>query len=735
MRRLVSILIGLILLSCAKEAADVPSTAFVGEDTPMQVRIGFDLPGEYGEPATRASVVGGHEYSPNLVQRLFMLCFTKEGIYLGYREAVLGVDDEMVFADGCPGRELFEGELPGRTARVHFVANFPEEHLPNNSYIGSNENTLMHSSKMAVTLDNTDITYWGFHGERSSEELRSWLSTTTYQKDGNGDYILDEKGNKIVDTSTKVEGHGVHLVRDRARVYFGFMDDVYRNAETQITRDGASKTLEPNLIDYKILQIDWIISNGLDHGYVAPFAASVGGNAEEHFDGYHSDTTPTTISMDRLTPYDRSDGGRYTASEFLSSTDQMVTVYKSTWSEAEQLAVQNNAATYLYLFEDPNYQDNPPKIILRVKYQKHRGQTDEADQITKYHTLVLLDENNEPCSLFRNHSFRLDIGGLPWQGVGYYSFDDAVAAKEYANNQTVSISDKVTDLTNGKYKLTVDQTYLIYQDPAVAGVEQTVHFTYKEVGQAGGVTEANFSVKAKDGEANDSFDKSTLSYTYNTTTGEGVVKFTPGHVTTSLRSGVIQLTDQNSGMTRFINVFTITHFSFGEPELIDTGVDRNVNEVSCRTYKMDVRIPGDFPLGLYPIKIRMASTTLNPYRVELDEEPMEGATVGVEMAPTVNGQILDGELLAGMSTVESPTSAWNYQSLSAPWNYWYTFTLVSKPTITVDNVTEEDERDHIYTFYMDDVRALRAPANRHSEIGLYLKIKYFGDAYPVTAHQ
>ena len=46
--------------------------------------------------------------------------------------------------------------------------------------------------------------------------------------------------------------------------------------------------------------------------------------------------------------------------------------------------------------------------------------------------------------------------------------------------------------------------------------------------------------------------------------------------------------------------------------------------------------------------------------------------------------------------------------------------------------TVEDTRDKVYTFYFDDIRGLRAAANRPVNVGLFFKIKYFGDAVAVT---
>jgi hypothetical protein len=61
------------------------------------------------------------------------------------------------------------------------------------------------------------------------------------------------------------------------------------------------------------------------------------------------------------------------------------------------------------------------------------------------------------------------------------------------------------------------------------------------------------------------------------------------------------------------------------------------------------------------------------------------------------------------------------------------FILTDKPTTTVDGAETTDEDDHTYTIYFDDIRSLRAPANRADKVGLFLKIRYFGDAVGVES--
>lgn len=756
MKRLSYILLLMLvcgLWSCTPRELEYPGLEGVpaklvrelGLDEPeMQVRIGFDLPGESPvSPSTKASVVGGEEDPNNYIETLHLVCFTKEGIYLGWRPAVLIGDEQSFVHDNlnCQGRELFEGTVPSRTARIHFVGNvgigvasgYAPPNIPGNDQIGGNENTLVKSAKMTVGVSDRKICYWGFHAEPSSEDMKNWLAQAT----------LDEATGTV--TYSKKPGHNVHMVRDRARVDFGFMFDFPRTAQDvedgrtvtidgqtytisggAVTIDGVQYPIEKNPTDYTIVSIDWILSNGLNKGYLAPYHDE---NADDHFAGYYDPSSTPALSEDRLTQYDKADATRYTATE-----SDMMPIY------AGGRSIDNP----LFLFEDENLESNPPKIILKVVYQVD-GQSGTK---TKFHTLMMLNESQEPCKILRNHNYVLDIFGIPWEGLGYASFDDAVHSVTYANNQTVTISEAVPAVNDGRFQLSViGDTSLIFQDPSLVNTAQTVYFEYTSMVSSentSAVTAADFKAAwSTDVRSSFASDVITVSEVSNDgTTFRGAITFTLGtSINSALQGGQIELRDKLTGMTRFINVYTIDKFNFlpqgsGALQLVKTGGTRVVNGVTCDTYKMDFNIPGDYPIGLYSIAVRMASITLNPYLIE--RKNSGGSTVeftddniAVAMGGTENGSVLDGETLAGMNFVSTPVSAWNYRPDGNPWNFWFIYNIVNKPTMEDGGETVEDTRDKVYTVYFDDIRQLRAPANQASDVGVFFKIKYFGPAVAV----
>lgn len=318
----------------------------------------------------------------------------------------------------------------------------------------------------------------------------------------------------------------------------------------------------------------------------------------------------------------------------------------------------------------------------------------------------------------------------------------------YANNQTVSISEEVPAVNDGRFQLSVEgETSLMFQDPSLVGTSQTIYFTYKALvntENTSAVTADSFKAAWTE-DVRETFANQNVTVTQVSNDGNvfrGAITFTLGSVINSaLQSGQIELKDKLTGMSRFINVYTIDKFNFLPPDasslsLVRTGETRNVNGVACDTYKMDIRIPGNYPLGLYAVKIRMASTTLNPFKVERRSSGNDAledteTAIDVAMGGTENGSVLDGETLSGMSFTTNSTE-WNYRPTGDPWDFWFIDNLISKPTTTQDGNTVEDTKDKIYTIFFDDIRPLRAPGNRPSSIGLFLKIKYFGPAVSVT---
>ena len=83
----VALFIGL-LAGCSEKNLDTPEELEVDPSVllnagEMPFRLGFNLVGEKPAPKSKVSIVGGDEDPSDFVKTITMLCFTKEGIYLG----------------------------------------------------------------------------------------------------------------------------------------------------------------------------------------------------------------------------------------------------------------------------------------------------------------------------------------------------------------------------------------------------------------------------------------------------------------------------------------------------------------------------------------------------------------------------------------------------------------------------------------------------------------------------
>ena len=157
----------------------------------------------------------------------------------------------------------------------------------------------------------------------------------------------------------------------------------------------------------------------------------------------------------------------------------MVTVYKDENNDWENDITEDTTDPnkMLYLFEDNNDPNNPPKLIVKVRYRED-ATNPSSRTIVKYHTLMLMDISNQPVKVLRNHTIRVDITSMPWEGMGHSTFAAAVASTDYENNRTVLIEDVVDDVNDGKYELSiVGGTSKIYHEGT--NTAQLIEFEFK----------------------------------------------------------------------------------------------------------------------------------------------------------------------------------------------------------------------------------------------------------------
>ena len=345
-----------------------------------------------------------------------------------------------------------------------------------------------------------------------------------------------------------------------------------------LLRDRAKITVTNN--DDDIASLQWTVSNGLNKGFVAAMSSS-----------------------DNSNPYDNT-----------YSTSTILTEYRSsgtyTLSDAESIWTGPGAANPQFLFENANSTD-PVKIIVKATY---------TDGTTRYHTILLQDKDKKMYRIYRNQSFVLTIKDLPSKAettsVGSDSFDDAVTTTNYSNNPFAQVAREVNEINNEEYRLTVEKVELFYD----SGTSGTVNFTYTDLDGNGvsGISNSDFEVswEPKD-DTDERPDVSSVTtapaVTYSASTGKGTITFPLNTITSELKFNTLQVVAP-SGLTRYVDVYSITAFSFATaPKLVDNGTKRSVGDYQRETYKLTFALPATLPNAVYPLTVKMYTGTLVPF--------------------------------------------------------------------------------------------------------------------------
>lgn len=676
---LLAILAALTMASCSDY--DEISTGNMPEgDMPLCIRIATPDDGT----ETRAQLAG----ETSKVTSLWMMCFDRYGVFVGKRQATI-----TSHATATLDRGVVTGTVPEVTARIHFVANY--EPKAGASEIQDNENNLMLSDKMASVYNedtNTGCIYWGYVKKDTPQQMADFIK-------GQGE------GEALTPDNT------VYLIRDRAKVKINAI------AESS-----------------GIKSVKWCVSNGRAKGYIAAMDRTKMGTNESPFEGYYQEMDASS-QQEGHSQYESEsvqneyqlDDERFTAEE----SDLKL------WDGSSDATKEQSA---IYLYEDKNTTDNPIRLIFKVTYN---------DNTERFHAVLLTDNDQKQIAVKRNRVYWLTITDLP-KSMGEDSFENALTTTSFTNNQLVGIAETVAKVSNGKAELTVNNgnTSILFTE-STAGGQVSIPFTfidpttregvtYDEVDFNGHVTDPGKHVTAADLSvewlsnvdlSNVKADQLAVS-SYNWNTGNGVITFKINDISANLASGVLLLKDKQYGMERKINVYSITHFDFAvTPTLVRTTTTRQVGNTAiqtyeCNTYQLNLSIPANYPAGLYPIEVMMATSTLSPYSDTQAGEPSGSYSVVIE------------------STNDLPSSEtstdWYYHAADGEnytgWGFWYHYALSQRPAGLSSN------QNVPLTLYLDDIRPTRRETQNIQKTGMYLKIKYFksggdSDVYTIEGNE
>ena len=583
------------------------------------------------------------------VTALYLYCFDINGRYLGRFQATEVTSTHTVTVEEPDDEGTFTGEIPPATARVHFVAN--ADIAVGNDKIGMTEEEIFHgqdADTWGLTACKRDqIAYWGYHKEATAKAMAD----------------LFDPDNTATTT--------IYLLRDRARIEAGTF----------------STTLNPN---YDATSVQWTIYNGKSSGYVAAYNGS-------GFDGYYSTASGTLKNTATLTPQ---------ANPARDVTDD---------GDLQSFT----AGSWLYAFEDENEINGNDvsgaiRIIVKVAVKN-------STQVLYFPVRLTDKEGNDQLEIHRGHRYQLNLGYLP-VGLGYGTFAEAAAATSFANGQLVAIPVVVPEVSDGRFDLRITyelgedkltSTSALFEEWPDGNKTVRIPFEFKRNdGEAVTADDYSFSAtwvsdeadgkKVAEEQEEDSADGIRIITTGLASGGKGYVEIDLEAVQSGiLKSGTIRLLETKNKLERNIYVYSIKEFRLPEARLVANGTTG---------YRLIFQLPNgegysEYPEGLYPIKVKIASKSLQPSAAYNGQVAQENVVFGVDVRST-------GTDVPGITSLGT-SGKWDYQD--PQWDFWYVYTITEKqdsPTYWID---------------LTDIRSSYATANQPSNVGLYMKIEFFGD--------
>lgn len=255
-------------------------------------------------------------------------------------------------------------------------------------------------------------------------------------------------------------------------------------------------------------------------------------------------------------------------------------------------------------FEEHNLPTDPAKVILW-----HDG---------LYYLIYLQDSKNKPYAIKRNYEYKIIIDKLD---KSYGNSNSEVALKGApANNPWIRVEQIVPGVTDGNYELAiVGGTYKTVNTGE--NTEQTVKFTYKGDDAANKDTTEFVALWTENLSFGTAAAPKVTDYTYDeaSKTGTGTITYWLDKIDKTWREGIIYLTDKKHGLNRNIHLYSVSEANYDF---------KNANNISATLNSegdFTITIPEDYPDGLLPVNIKIASNDINPkdWKVEIGNTEAE----------------------------------------------------------------------------------------------------------------
>lgn len=295
-----------------------------------------------------------------------------------------------------------------------------------------------------------------------------------------------------------------------------------------------------------------------------------------------------TNAFGTVAPYHPEKGFNFTETDWLN--DDFVTIPANDAKLSDVTDVTTNMGQYI--FESENSADDPVSIVL---YGRNAGNTED-----RYYRVMLVDEEGDQILIRRNHDYQLNITGR--LSFGQTTFAEALEAAA-TNNVWISISDRVNEVEDSEYILTVEQTdYVLGSE--LAGSAYTLSYT----------------VKGKDGKIITEADKADVTWIDNLVAQQGIANtFKIGDDGVGRGTIIINLLSMGANeklegtllvkhrrLQRKIKVILVKEQSFA-PSWVGTqiygGIDQSDPTKDRSHVTVMFTVPETAPAELFPLKV------------------------------------------------------------------------------------------------------------------------------------
>lgn len=474
-----------------------------------------------------------------------LLCFDKDGYFLGLAKKlnIQSVATNEINPDGGSDKKNISATIPTGTARIHIMAN------------ATAENTVTTGDQLIYF--NKSAEWIGRHENNLMTSFDNRNNNQQHDKMVYWGYVKKKTPEEMTEFLTKevVANNVIHLLRNRAKI-------------------------EVKWEDTNIENIRYALGNVMQHGTVAPF------NREKL-------TFPETNMLNNAAAWKAECTTYITPSldptRWPSEGEKFSVKDEEMWSNSSSLPMQ-------YTFEQENSLEKPLKVIMEVTYKGGE---------TKWFQVLLQNEGGQ-IPVKRNHLYRINIKKLG-KNLGYADCTQAYEGTP-ANNPWITVDDIIQEISDGNYTMNiVEGTYQILTEESEDKIQEA-KFTYKGDDK---MQAENFDVSWTQNEGFTNPDPvagklPVPTVEYNTTTGEGVIKYQVGSIGKDFKKATIKLVDKKHGLTRNIHLFSITDVDF------NFQFANSMGKAATDTANLTLTIPANYPKELLPIEIEIASNDVNP---------------------------------------------------------------------------------------------------------------------------